>query len=36
MKFELSILFTLKKSKADKAGQSPIYLRLTVNGKRVD
>lgn len=36
MKFELSILVTLKKSKADKTGQSPIYLRLTVNGKRVE
>ncbi len=36
MQFDLSILFTLKKSKADKVGQVPIYLRITVNGKRTE
>ena len=36
MKFDLSVLFTLKKGKADKVGQMPIYLRITVNGERVE
>jgi site-specific recombinase XerD len=34
MKFELSVLFTVKKSKMNKAGMVPIYLRITVNGER--
>ena len=34
MNYELSILFTLKRSKEDKAGEVPIYLRMTVNRKR--
>lgn len=36
MQYELSILFTLKKSKIDKQGQVPIYLRITVDGSRVE
>lgn len=36
MNYELSILFTLKRSKEDKAGEVPIYLRMTVNGKRAE
>lgn len=36
MNYELSILFTLKRSKEDKAGEVPIYLRITVNGKRAE
>ena len=36
MQFDLSILFTLRKSKADLAGQIPIYMRITVNGERVE
>src|SRR5690606_18175994 len=34
MEFELSVLFTVKKSKINKAGMVPIYLRITVNGER--
>ena len=36
MNYELSILFTLKRSKEDKAGEVPIYLRITVNGERAE
>ena len=36
MNYELSILFSLKRSKEDKAGEVPIYLRITVNGKRAE
>lgn len=36
MEFELSILFTLKKSKVGTNGQIPVYLRITVNGERVE
>lgn len=36
MKYELSVLFTLKKNKVDKAGEVPIYLRITVNSARVE
>jgi len=36
MKYDLSVLFTLKKSKVDKGGESPIYLRITVNGERAE
>lgn len=34
MKYDLSILFYLKRAKADKKGLNPIYLRITVNGER--
>jgi hypothetical protein len=34
MKYDLSILFYLKRAKADKKGLIPIYLRITVNGER--
>jgi len=36
MNYDLSVLFTLKKSKEDKGGGVPIYLRITVNGKRAE
>ena len=36
MNYDLSVLFTLKKNKEDKAGEVPIYLRITVNGKRAE
>jgi site-specific recombinase XerD len=36
MNYELSVLFTLKRSKEDKAGEVPIYLRITVNGERAE
>jgi len=36
MKYDLSILFYLKKSKEDKKGFVPIYLRITVNGLRTE
>jgi len=36
MKYELSVLFTLKKEKKDKAGEVPIYLRITINGERAE
>jgi hypothetical protein len=29
----VSLLFFLKKSKADRTGRAMIYLRITVNGK---
>ena len=32
----VSLLFYLKKSKADSEGRAMIYLRITVNGKRVE
>ncbi len=34
MKYDLSILFYLKRTKVDKKGLIPIYLRITVNGER--
>ena len=34
MKFELNVLFSLKRSKINKAGMVPVYLRITVNGER--
>jgi site-specific recombinase XerD len=36
MKYDLSILFYLKKSKEDKVGLIPIYLRITINGVRTE
>ncbi|MFH1295827.1 MAG: phage integrase SAM-like domain and Arm DNA-binding domain-containing protein [Bacteroidota bacterium] len=36
MQHSLSILFYLRKSKENKQGEAPVYLRITVNGKRVD
>lgn len=36
MKHELSVLFTLRKSKVDKKGLAPIYLRITVDGERAE
>jgi site-specific recombinase XerD len=34
--YDLNVLFYLKKSKKDKAGEAPIYLRITVNGARAE
>ena len=34
MKNSFSLLFYVKKSKANLQGESPIYLRITINGKR--
>ncbi len=31
-----SILFFIKKSKLNKKGEAPIYLRITVNGERAE
>jgi site-specific recombinase XerD len=36
MKYDLSILFYVKKAKLDKKGEVPIYLRITVNGQRAE
>lgn len=36
MNTKLSILFYVKRAKANSAGQIPIYLRLTVNGIRLE
>lgn len=36
MKYDLSILFYIKKGKIDKKGEMPIYLRITVNGQRAE
>ncbi len=36
MKYDLSILFTLKMGKIDKKGHAPIYLRITLNGERAE
>lgn len=36
MENSLSLLFYIKKSKADSSGQANIYLRITVNGKRAE
>ncbi len=32
----VSLLFYLKKSKADREGRAMIYLRITVNGRRAE
>ena len=34
MKYDLSILFYIKRAKEDKKGLIPIYLRITINGER--
>ncbi len=34
MKTNFSLLFYLKKQKNYKTGPAPIYMRITVNGKR--
>ena len=34
MKYDLSILFYLKKSQEDKKGLVPVYMRITINGVR--
>ena len=34
MKYDLSILFYIKRAKEDRNGLIPIYLRITVNGER--
>ena len=34
MKYDLNLLFVLRKAQADKRGFAPIYLRITVNGER--
>lgn len=36
MNNSFSLLFYIKKSKADSAGRANIYLRITVNGKRAE
>lgn len=36
MNYELSILFIVRRNKKDNAGEVPIYLRITVNGKRAE
>lgn len=36
MQYDLSILFHLQKGKENKKGEVPIYLRITVNGKRAE
>ncbi|MEM6844991.1 MAG: site-specific integrase [Bacteroidota bacterium] len=36
MKYSLSILFWLNKSKINQAGETPIYARITVDGKRAE
>jgi site-specific recombinase XerD len=34
--YDLNLLFYLKKTKKNKAGEAPIYLRITVNGQRAE
>lgn len=34
--YDLNVLFYLKKTKKNKAGETPIYLRITVNGQRTE
>ena len=34
MKYDLSILLVLRKAQLDKKGYAPLYIRITVNGKR--
>ena len=34
--YDLNVLFYLKKTKKNKAGESPIYLRITLNGQRAE
>ncbi len=34
--YDLNILFYVKKTKKNRAGEAPIYLRITVNGQRAE
>lgn len=34
--YDLNLLFYLKKTKKNKAGEAPVYLRITVNGQRAE
>jgi len=34
MKYDLNVLFVLRKAQSDKKGFAPVYLRITVNGER--
>jgi len=34
MKYDLNVLFVLRKTQLNKKGFAPIYLRITVNGQR--
>ena len=36
MKYDLNVLFVLRKAQEDKKGFAPIYLRITVNGERAE
>lgn len=36
MSLSLSLLFYIKKSKADTIGKANIYIRITYNGKRAE
>jgi hypothetical protein len=36
MKHKISTLFYLKSSKGSKDGLTPIYMRITVNGVRIE
>jgi len=36
MKYDLNVLFVLRKTLSDKKGFAPIYLRITVNGERAE
>jgi site-specific recombinase XerD len=36
MQYDLNLLFFMRKAQADKKGFVPIYLRITVNGKRAE
>src|SRR5690554_8035225 len=34
--YDLNVLFYLKKSKKNKAGEAPVYLRITLKGQRAE
>lgn len=36
MKTQTSILFYLRKSRENKKGEMPVYMRITVEGRRID
>lgn len=36
MKYNLNVLFVLRKAKLDNKGLAPIYLRISVNSKRAE